>query len=64
MAHVKIDDLREHRIDTVVVLHAYGGQERAIGWYTYLQDKLAFPFAGGPGPPLKRFALDHEVFTQ
>jgi hypothetical protein len=35
-----------------VIVDACDEQERAIGWYTYLHDKLAFPSAGGPRPPL------------
>ncbi len=27
-----------------VVVDAYDGHERAMGWYYYLQDQLAFPF--------------------
>ena len=46
MAQVKKDDVREHRIDMEVVVDAYDEQERAMGWYYYLQDKLAFPFQG------------------
>jgi Calcium binding len=46
MAQLKKDDLREHRIDMEVVVDAYNEQERAMGWYYYLQDKLAFPFQG------------------
>jgi Calcium binding len=44
MAQAKKDDVREHRIDMEVVVDAYDEQERALGWYYYLQDKLAFPF--------------------
>jgi len=44
MAHAKKDDAREHRIEMEIVVDAYGEEERAMGWYTYLQDKLAFPF--------------------
>ncbi len=44
MARVKKDDVREQRIDMEIVVDAYDEQERAMGWYTYLQDKLAFPF--------------------
>jgi hypothetical protein len=44
MAGVKKEDDREHRIDMEVVVDAYDEQERALGWYYYLQDKLAFPF--------------------
>jgi Calcium binding len=44
MTRVKKDDVREHRIDMEVVVDAYDEQERAMGWYNYLEDKLAFPF--------------------
>ena len=44
MARVEKDDVREHRIDMEVVVDAYGEEERAMGWYTYLDDNLAFPF--------------------
>ena len=27
-----------------VVVDAYGEEERAMGWYTYLDDNLVFPF--------------------
>lgn len=46
MTQVKKDDVREHRIDMEVVVDAYDEQERAMGWYNYLEDKLAFPFQG------------------
>jgi hypothetical protein len=44
MARVEKDDVREERIDMEVVVDAYGEEERAMGWYNYLDDKLAFPF--------------------
>jgi hypothetical protein len=44
MAGVKKDDVREYRIDMEVVADAYDEQERAMGWYTYLEDKITFPF--------------------
>jgi hypothetical protein len=44
MARVEKDDAREERIDMEVVVDAYGEEERAMGWYTYLGDTLAFPF--------------------
>ncbi len=28
-----------------IVVDAYNEQERALGWYCYLQDRLGFPFA-------------------
>ena len=33
------------RIEQEIVVDAYGGEEQAIGWYCYLEDKLHFPFA-------------------
>jgi hypothetical protein len=35
---------REERIYNEIVVDAYGPDERAIGWYYYLEDKLRFPF--------------------
>lgn len=40
----KIDKIREHRIEMEIVVDAYGSEERAMGWYYYLEDKLEFPF--------------------
>jgi hypothetical protein len=39
------DEEREERIQNEIVVDAYDGEEQAIGWYTYLQDTLQFPFA-------------------
>jgi hypothetical protein len=44
MAKVSEDKAREHRITYEVVVDAYGPEEQAMGWYYYLQDKLATPF--------------------
>jgi Calcium binding len=41
--HVE-DDERENRIAYDIVVDAYGEDERAMGWYYYLQDTLSFPF--------------------
>jgi hypothetical protein len=35
---------REERILMEVVVDAYGSQERAMGWYYYLADRIIFPF--------------------
>ena len=35
---------REERIENEIVVDAYGPEERAMGWYYYLEDKLRFPF--------------------
>lgn len=38
------DEEREHRIEMEAIVDAYGPEEQAMGWYYYLQDKIAFPF--------------------
>lgn len=38
------DPEREERITMQIVVDAYGPEERAMGWYSYLDDALAFPF--------------------
>jgi len=38
------DAVREERILMEVVVDAYGTEERAMGWYYYLADKILFPF--------------------
>ena len=38
------DKAREERIMMEIVVDANGEDERAMGWYCYLQDSLAFPF--------------------
>jgi hypothetical protein len=35
---------REERIDQEIVVDAYTSEERALGWYYYLERKLHFPF--------------------
>lgn len=35
---------REHRIDFEIVVDAYTSDERALSWYYYLEERLAFPF--------------------
>ena len=36
---------REERIEMEIVVDAYGAEERAMGWYYYLEDTLEFPFS-------------------
>ncbi len=38
------DDVREERIMMEIVVDAYESEERAMGWYYYLDDELPFPF--------------------
>lgn len=44
MSAADSDEDREYRISMEIVVDAYGEDERAMGWYCYLQDKLTFPF--------------------
>ncbi len=44
MKRVKEDPVRENRIIYEAVVDAYGPEERAMGWYYYLEDKIRFPF--------------------
>ncbi len=44
MSKVEKDEAREHRITMEAILDAYGGEEQALGWYYYLDDKMQFPF--------------------
>jgi|SRR5665213_916286 len=38
------DSRREARIDQEAVVDAYTSDERAMGWYYYLEGKVKFPF--------------------
>ncbi len=38
------DETREDRIIMEIVVDAYGPEERAMGWYCYLENTLAFGF--------------------
>ncbi len=40
----KRDEEREERISMEIVVDAYDEDERAMGWFYYLEDKLTFPF--------------------
>jgi hypothetical protein len=42
----KRDEEREQRITMEIVVDAYGAEERALGWYYYLEAQLQFPFTG------------------
>ncbi len=39
------DNKREERILMEVIVDAYTGEEQAMGWFYYLDDKIHFPFA-------------------
>jgi hypothetical protein len=38
------DNARDKRIDMEIVVDCYDREERAMGWYCYLEDTLEFPF--------------------
>jgi len=38
------DDDREERIHNEIIVDAYDEEERSMGWYSYLEDQLSFPF--------------------
>jgi hypothetical protein len=40
----KKDPERAERIDMEIVVDAYDEEERVMGWYNYLEDRLQFPF--------------------
>ncbi len=53
------DEAREQRITDEIVVDAYDANERALGWYYYLEEQLQFPFRArcnrtNPISPLRR----------
>ncbi|MBW4560157.1 MAG: calcium-binding protein [Mojavia pulchra JT2-VF2] len=44
MPSVEPDQTREHRIETEIIVDAEDKEDRAMGWYYYLDDTLNFPF--------------------
>jgi hypothetical protein len=40
----KRDEEREERITMEIIVDCYDSEERAMGWYYYLEDTLRFPF--------------------
>ena len=44
MAKPRKSSTREERIENEIVVDAYGPEERAMGWYYHLEDKIHFPF--------------------
>ena len=53
------DDARESRITMEIICDAHDGDERAMGWHCYLEEKLSFPFDAKcvvvrPTSPLKK----------
>lgn len=46
MSQRSTDDEREARIQDEIVVDAYDAEERAMGWWVYLDEHLSFPFWG------------------
>jgi hypothetical protein len=44
VAKVERNEEREERIIMEIVVDAYDPEERAMGWYYYLQETMQFPF--------------------
>jgi len=44
MSRLKENKTRERRIEMEIVVDAYNAEERALGWYYYLEEVLTFPF--------------------
>ncbi len=44
MREFRVNRAREKRISYEIVVDAYTPEERAMGWYYYLEEKLSFPF--------------------
>jgi Calcium binding len=58
MPKPRINRAREDRIQMEVVVDAYGPEERAMGWYYYLDEKLAVPFQARVGTELPSSPLN------
>jgi hypothetical protein len=44
MKKLKKDPIREDRIHNEAIIDACGPEERALGWYYYLENRLLLPF--------------------
>src|SRR3990172_4890533 len=44
MTYFEEDKVRENHIHMEIIVDAYDEEERAMGWYYYLEEKLTFPF--------------------
>ncbi len=45
MPHKPKDEAREERITMEIVVDAYNAEEQAMGWYSYREGTMQFPFA-------------------
>jgi len=41
---IPADEEREQRIHMEIIVDSYGPEEQALGWYSYLEEHLQFPF--------------------
>jgi hypothetical protein len=46
MPEVPVDPWREDRIQMEITVDSYGPEEQAMGWYSYLENTITFPFEG------------------
>jgi hypothetical protein len=44
MEETSRDEAREERILMEIIVDAYGPEERALGWWNYLDERLVLPF--------------------
>lgn len=44
MERIPTDEEREERIHMEIIVDAYGPEEQATSWYSYLEEHLQFPF--------------------
>lgn len=44
MARLKENNARERRIEMEAIVDAYNSEERAMGWYYYLEGRMKVPF--------------------
>lgn len=44
MTRIARNEEREERIHNEAIMDAYGSEEQALGWYSYLAKTMTFPF--------------------
>ena len=44
MPRMQENNAHERRIEMQIIVDAYNAEERAMGWYCYLEEALKFPF--------------------
>ena len=57
MTRIERDEERENRIHNEAMVDAYGAEERAMSWYYYLTDTIAFPFQAKCNQELRKSPL-------